>query len=260
MSNWNSAGNPALFFCATVSRGGSLLYASSIASRKEIGMSRFQAVVFDMDGVIFDSERIYRLMEHRTAARYGLPDEKVEPFCDLIAGGTKATNRKHFEDTFGTKIDYMEFRAHVNAGVDAYGRDPGFDVKPGIRELLDYLKENGFAVALATSTDSERAEYHLKRHGLFGYFDRIVYGNMVERGKPEPDIYLKACEELGVAPEKAVGVEDSINGVISSKRAGLFTAMVVDLIRPDERAKAHTDCILSHADELIPILAEDKTE
>ncbi|MBR0147141.1 MAG: HAD family phosphatase [Eubacterium sp.] len=219
-------------------------------------MGRFKAVVFDMDGVIFDSERVYRMMEHRAAAKYGFPDEKVEPFCDLIAGGTKETNRKHFEATFGTDVDYMEFREVVNSGVDAYGRDPGYDVKPGIRELLEYLKENGYLVGVATSTARERAEYHLKKHGLIGYFDKIIYGDMVHRGKPEPDIYLTACETLGVRPEEAVGVEDSINGVISSGRAGLYTIMVIDLIQPDEKARAHADQILDSAEEIIPLLSE----
>lgn len=219
-------------------------------------MGRFKAVVFDMDGVIFDSERVYRMMEHRAAAKYGFPDEKVEPFCDLIAGGTKETNRKHFEATFGTDVDYMEFREVVNSGVDAYGRDPGYDVKPGIRELLEYLKENGYLVGVATSTARERAEYHLKKHGLIGYFDKIIYGDMVHRGKPEPDIYFTACETLGVRPEEAVGVEDSINGVISSGRAGLYTIMVIDLIQPDEKARAHADQILDSAEEIIPLLSE----
>lgn len=221
---------------------------------------RFKAVVFDMDGVIFDSEKVYRMMEHRAAAKYGLPDEKVEPFCNLIAGGTKDTNRKHFEAMFGTDIDYMEFREVVNSGVDAYGRDPGYDVKPGIRELLSFLKEQGILVGLATSTARERAEYHLKRHGLYDYFDRIIYGDMVKRGKPNPDIYLAACETLGVSPQETVGVEDSINGVVSSGRAGLFTAMVVDLIEPNETALEHANVVCRSAEELHRMLASDTYE
>ena len=212
------------------------------------------AVVFDMDGVIFDSEKVYRMMEHRTAAEYGLPDELVEPFCEKIAGGTKATNRKHFEETFKTDIDYFEFREKVNAGVDAYGRDPGYDVKPGIRELLRFLKEKGIKIGLATSTDSSRAEYHLKRHELYDFFDEIVYGNMVPKGKPEPDIFLKTCEALSVSPENAMGVEDSINGVISSSRAGLFTVMVIDLIRPNDVVRKCADRILNSAEEIIPLM------
>ncbi|MBR6172306.1 MAG: HAD family phosphatase [Eubacterium sp.] len=214
------------------------------------------AVVFDMDGVIFDSERIYRLMEHREAARYGLPDELVEPFCDRIAGGTKDTNRHHFEEMFGTDIDYFVFRQGVNEGVDAYGRDPGFDVKPGIEKLLHYLKEQGIRIGLATSTAHERAEYQLKKHNLYDFFDEIVYGNMVAKGKPNPDIYLYACEKLGTAPECTIGVEDSINGVISSKRAGLFTVMVIDLIKPNDVVKEHADAIFTNAEEIIGLIEE----
>ena len=229
-------------------------WADAAGERKRGSMGKYKAVVFDMDGVIFDSERIYRMMEHREAAKYGLPDELVEPFCNRIAGGTKETNRRHFEEMFGTDIDYMVFREGVNAGVDAYGRDPGYDVKPGIMELLDFLKAENFRIGLATSTAHERAEYHLKRHGLYDYFDEIVYGDSVPRGKPNPDIYQAACERLGVAPKEAVGVEDSINGVVSSGRAGLFTVMVVDLIQPNDVVREHADLILDRADELIPVL------
>lgn len=212
---------------------------------------KVDAVVFDMDGVIFDSERIYRMMEHRAAAKYGLPDDRVERFCDLIAGGTKETNRIHFETVFQSDIDYLEFRKTVNEGVDAYGRDPGFDVKPGIRELLKFLKEEGILIGLATSTARERAEYHLKRHGLLEYFDGIVFGDMVSRGKPAPDIYLTACRTLGTEPERTIGVEDSVNGVLSSSAAGLITVMVVDLIRPTEQVKEKADRIYESADEII---------
>ena len=207
-----------------------------------------------MDGVIFDSERIYRMMEHRQAAVYGLPDELVESFCDKIAGGTKEVNSRHFEETFHSGIDYLEFRLGVMQGVDAYGRDPGFDVKPGIRELLQYLSDNGIKVGLATSTAEDRAEYQLKRHGLYDYFDDIVYGNMVKHGKPEPDIYLMACERLGIRPENTMGVEDSVNGIIACSRAGLFTVMVVDLIKPNEVVKEKADVIFESAEEITELL------
>ena len=217
---------------------------------------RIDAVVFDMDGVIFDSERIYRLMEHREAAKYGLPDELVETFCDRIAGGTKEGNRRHFEEVFHSDIDYYVFRQGVNEGVDSYGKDPGFDVKPGIRELLEYLKQNGITTGLATSTASERAEYQLKKHGLYDYFDDIVYGNMVERGKPAPDIYLAACERLGTRPENTMGVEDSINGILSCSAAGLYTVMVIDLIQPNDEVKEKADRIFLNAGEIIGLLDE----
>ncbi len=217
---------------------------------------KIEAVVFDMDGVIFDSERIYRIMEHREAAKYGLPDELVEIFCDRIAGGTKEVNRHHFDEVFHSGIDYYVFRQGVTEGVDSYGRDPGFDVKPGIIELLEYLSGKGIKIGMATSTASERAEFQLKKHGLYDYFDDIVYGNMVEHGKPAPDIYLEACRRLGTAPENTMGVEDSINGILSCSAAGLFTVMVVDLIKPNEAVKEKADRIFQNAEEIIKLLEE----
>ena len=219
-------------------------------------MGKVQAAVFDMDGVIFDSERIYRMMEHRQAAKYGLPDELVDHFCELIAGGTRDTNKRHFEEVFHSDVDYLEFREGVNAGVDAYGRDPGFDVKPGIRELLTWLREKGIKIGLATSTAERRAIYHLERHGLKDYFDVLVYGNMVTRGKPEPDIFLRACELLGTAPENTIGVEDSINGIRACSAGGLITVMVVDLIEPNDLVREKADAIFRRADEIIGLVEE----
>ncbi len=210
----------------------------------------FKAVVFDMDGVIFDSEKIYRKFEHERAAHYGLDDSKVDMFCDLIAGGTKEVNSRHFDEVFQSGIPYEEFRQGVMDNVDKYSREIGYDLKPGVREFLDFLKERGIKIALATSTAKERAELHLKSHGLYEYFDGFVYGDMIKTGKPEPDIYLKACEILGVAPEDAIGVEDSINGVLSSAAAGLYTIMVVDLIKPNEKVDGKAKHIFNKITEI----------
>jgi len=204
---------------------------------------KVKAVVFDMDGVIFDSEKIYRKNNYIMAERYGLPMEKVEEYSNRIAGGTKDTNKLHFEEMFGTDIDFMEFRKAVHDGVDQHAMEFGFEMKPGIKEFLAYLKERNIRIAMATSTAKDRAEHHLKSHGIFEYFEEIAYGNMVERGKPNPDIYLLACKMLGVEPTECAAVEDSINGVVSAHRAGLYTIMVVDLIQPNETAKECADFI-----------------
>jgi HAD superfamily hydrolase (TIGR01509 family) len=113
-------------------------------------------------------------------------------------------------------------------------QDYGIDIKSGVVETLSTLQRRGIKMAVATSTDRSRAEDKLIRTGLMKYFDELVYGDDIENGKPFPDIYLKACEKLGVAPEKAVAVEDSINGIISASDAGLYPVMVVDLIEPNE--------------------------
>ena len=215
-------------------------------------MSEFKGIVFDMDGVILDSEKIYRKYEYVAAEKYGLPMDNIEEFCNRIAGGTKHTNKVVFQEFFNTDIDYMEYRDVVSAGVEAYATEHGYEVKPGIKELFDFLKERGIKIALATSTDKDRATRFLEPHGLLPYFDAMVFGDIIPpgRGKPNPDIYLAACKQLGTEPAETIGVEDSRNGVLSSSRGGLFTVMVVDLIPPDDAVREYADKIYTNAYEI----------
>jgi DNA helicase-2/ATP-dependent DNA helicase PcrA len=113
----------------------------------------------------------------------------------------------------------------------------GVPLKPMVRETLRALRENNCQLAVVTATGIDRATQNLKETGLYEYFDRIVSGSMVERGKPAPDIYLYACEQLQILPEDAFAVEDSPNGVISASEAGCKTIMVPDLSAPDEELK-----------------------
>ncbi|MBO5609178.1 MAG: HAD family phosphatase [Eubacterium sp.] len=212
----------------------------------------FKAVVFDMDGVILDSEKIYRKYEMLAAEHFGLPTDNIEEFCNKIAGGTKHTNKLVFDEFFDTDLDYMTYRDFISEGVERHAAENGYEVKKGVKELFDFLKEKGIKIALATSTDKDRATRFLEPHGLLPYFDQMIFGDVIPagRGKPNPDIYLKACELIGTKPEETIGVEDSINGIKSSKTAGLYTVMVIDLIVPDEENKKYADRIY---DEIIKI-------
>ena len=102
------------------------------------------------------------------------------------------------------------------------------------KEIVGFLKENGIKIALATATAPDRAERCLTRVGLFSYLDAVVCASMVKKGKPEPDIYLKAASELGLKPEECIAVEDSPNGIISAYRAGCRAVMIPDMDEPDE--------------------------
>ena len=110
-----------------------------------------------------------------------------------------------------------------------------------IHKHLEYLKENRIPTALASSTRRTAVMEHLDRAGITSYFQKIICGDMVEHGKPAPDIYLKACEELGVAPGQALAVEDSFNGIRSAYAAGLYTVMVPDQLPPTEEILALVD-------------------
>lgn len=213
-----------------------------------------KAIVFDMDGVIFDSEKLYRKHWMITGKEYGIPEDTMRELCNLIAGSTKERNEKLMKSRFGEDFDYMTFREKTMSRMDQDILENGVELKPGVVELFEYLKANEYQIGLATSTQRERAERNLENAGILSYFDKIVYGGVVANGKPAPDIYLKACEDLGVKPCEAMGIEDSINGVKSSSAAGLYTVMVVDLIEPTEEIRPMTDRIFNSLFEVMDLL------
>ena len=210
-----------------------------------------KAVVFDMDGVIFDSEKLYRKHWMISAKENGISEDIMQGLLDKIAGATKERNEKLMKSHFGQDFDYMRFRKLTMDRMDEDIRENGVELKPGVMELFDYLKGNGYLIGLATSTQRERAEGNLKRAGILDYFDGIMYGGIVEHGKPAPDIYEHACALLGVKTDEAIGIEDSINGVKSSHAAGLYTIMVIDLIKPNEE-------VIDMADQIYDSLYEVK--
>lgn len=216
-----------------------------------------KAVVFDMDGVIFDSEKLYRKHWMITGKEYGIPKTQMEDLCNQIAGATRETNEKLMKSHFGEDFDYDTFRSKTMNRMDEDIREHGVELKPGVLELFQYLKEHGIKIGLATSTQQERAERNLRNAGILEQFDYIMYGGIVANGKPAPDIYLAACKGLGIEPSEAIGVEDSINGVKSSAAAGLYTIMVIDLIEPTEEIKPLADQIFHSLFEIIDLLNKE---
>ncbi len=201
-----------------------------------------KAVVFDMDGVIFDSERCVLESWEVVAGRHGLQGiREVFPKC---LGLTREATRQVMLDCYGDDFPYDAFREE--ASVVFHGKYDGgrLPLKPGARELLFALNERGIKTALATSTRSASVLPELRDAGLLPYFDVVICGDMIANSKPAPDIFLRACEELQVAPEEAFGIEDSFNGVRSASSAGLHTIMVPDMKEPDTEITALADVIL----------------
>jgi HAD superfamily hydrolase (TIGR01509 family) len=197
----------------------------------------FKAVVFDMDGVITDTEKLYRKYQLEEGAIRGIPEDVMLAACERIAGGNKYTNKAPFEEVVQRGIDYFEFRECVMNKLDNHIKTYGVELKYGVKDTLKYLKDKNIKIGLATSTIEERAIGYLTHHDIYKYFDKLIFGNMVEHGKPAPDIYLKACQELGTMPEETIAVEDSINGIKSAAAAGLYPVMVIDLIQPKDEIK-----------------------
>ncbi len=191
-----------------------------------------EAVIFDMDGVIFDSEKVICDLWEEIAEEYNL-DGMEELMIKCIGINDKATCRL-FKETYGEDFDYDYYKGicleRYHEKYDG-GRLP---MKPGVNELLSFLKENGIKVALASSTRKTIVVSQLKDAGIYDYFQVVVCGDMVSRSKPEPDIFLKAAEELGVDCANAYIIEDSFNGIKAAYSAKAKPIMVPDLIGPDE--------------------------
>lgn len=213
-----------------------------------------KAVVFDMDGVLLDTEKIYRMHWKKAGREFGKTEAQMDHVCRLIAGGTTDHTRQVFAEEFGEDFPYMECRKLTYEMMEKYISEHGIDLKPGVIKTLEHLKENRLKIAVATSTREELARERLRMTGIYDYFDELVYSNMVARGKPNPDIYLKACEMLGVAPGDAIGVEDSINGVKACHAAGLYTVMVIDLIQPDRDIFPYCNQIYASMDEMLDLV------
>ena len=194
-----------------------------------------RAVVFDMDGVLFDTERVCMDSWMSVAAEEGLPDmEEIFPRC---IGRNANDSRKIVLEAYGQDFDYDTFRRKASDWFWEYIEKNGLPMMEGVRELLEWLKEEEWIVGLASSTKRSSVLDHLERAKIRGYFQAIVTGDMVTHSKPLPDIYLTACRHLGIEPCEAYAIEDSPNGIRSAYAAGMCPLMVPDILQPDEEIK-----------------------
>ncbi len=202
---------------------------------------KIQTVVFDMDGVLFDTERLcmkgWREVGH--AGGYGKAAEMGEMCIGLNANDTRALILSECGEDFPFDAYMSEISAWMRDSIDR----GGLPVKDGVREILQYLKENGFRIALASSSRRESVMRHLERAGLTDYFETVIGGDMVKHSKPRPDIYRMACGELGINPAEAYAIEDSPNGIRAAYSAGMQAIMVPDLIAPTEEMR-QLSCVI----------------
>ena len=218
-------------------------------------MRAFKAAVFDMDGVIFDSERAVIECWKQIAPQYGITD--IETHCIAATGLNEEATRRIFKEQYGDELPYDEMRAARRA-LFMERFDKGLvPVKEGAKELLQYLKESGHKVALASSTSEGTVRRELGMAGLLEYFDFIIGGNNVTHSKPDPEIFLKAMAGLGVDPEESIVIEDSYNGVRAGHASGAFVAMVPDLLPPTDEILPLTDMVVESLTELLAMLREE---
>ncbi|MCQ2540491.1 MAG: HAD family phosphatase [Acetatifactor sp.] len=205
-----------------------------------------KAVLFDMDGTLIDTEKYYRVFWPMAMAEFGytLTDEQVLSMRSLGRPFAPA----QLKAWFGEDLDYYAVRNRRKELMEEVIDRDGIQLKPGAVEILEELKKRGVLIAIATATDLERTEKYLKVTGIREYFDRLISATQVKEGKPSPDIYLYACEQLGLAPEECIAVEDSPNGVTSAYRAGCKVVMVPDQTEPDEELSKKLFACVSRLD------------
>ncbi len=209
-----------------------------------------KAVVFDMDGVLFDTESVCMKAWDYAGEVMGVGKAGYMVLKTLGMNADKAV--EIIKTEFGAGFDAVKFKQIGKNYSYDYFNTYGVPEKPGLYEILDYLKNKGYKIALASSTSSQSVHHHLKEKDIEKYFDAVICGDMVEKSKPEPDIYLKACAQLNENPDNCIAIEDSKNGILSAHRAGLQVIMVPDLWQ----GEAETDSfLLAKCKSLIEIMS-----
>lgn len=215
-----------------------------------------KAVIFDLDGLLVDTEIIsYRILEEILAGfgyRFTL-----EEYTRGFSGKPETANSAHLVEAYQLPWTPEEALERILRREEEL-HTQGVELKPGAKELLAYLQETGRGIAMASSSTRDRALNLLDQHGVTGYFQRFVFAGEVERGKPAPDVFLKACEKLGEAPEDCLVLEDSEAGIQAAHAARIPVICVPDLKTPERRFLDLTAAVCPSLDQVIPYLSDKK--
>ena len=194
-----------------------------------------KVVIFDMDGILFDTESLYIKCWVKIAEAFQL--DNIEAVLKQCIGTNENKTKEILKAHYGEMFDLDFYHTKVKGQFLNYIEEHGMPMKQGVHELLLYLKENGYKIGLASSTKVEAVKSELKSAGISHYFEVIVGGDMVKESKPSPEIYLLACKELGVKPKEAIAIEDSLNGIRAAYAAGMKPIMVPDLVEPTQEVQ-----------------------
>lgn len=211
-----------------------------------------KSVIFDMDGLLLDTEKLLVRFWQEAARESGF--DMTREIALNIRSMHRSFAIPYLKSVLGDDFDYLKIRSRRMELMNEHLEKHGLELKKGAKTFLTYLNENKIPAAVATATDYERAEKYLKETGIFGYFDKIICATMVKVGKPKPDIYIYAASELGLEPSECAALEDSPNGVKSAAAAGCKTIMVPDLTEPDEELSRIIAAKAGSLDEVIGIL------
>ena len=211
-----------------------------------------RGAIFDMDGLMFDTEKLvyenWLEMMTRRGFEYNLDIYKK------TVGKRKAEVELYYKSVYGADFPYWELADMCRNNYIERVKREGLPVKKGLYELLGFLRANGVKLAVATSTSRQTTELNLELTDTAKYFDVLVCGNEVRNGKPDPEVFLTASEKLGEAPESCLALEDSINGIRAARSAGNITVMVPDMLQPTPELLPMIDFLCRDLSEVIPRL------
>ena len=192
-----------------------------------------QGIVFDMDGVLFDTESLYNTSFRLVAKEMHI--DEIEKLIKECVGLNHNDMRLYVEANYPS----VPFETFMKKGMIIFNGllEEGIPLKEGTKEILSYLSNTDLKIGLASSSTYKIVMHNLVQSGLTSCFRVVIGGDMVTHSKPKPDIYLKACKELGIEPQHSIAVEDSINGIKSAYAAGLKTVMIPDQTPPTDEIK-----------------------
>lgn len=212
---------------------------------------QIKAVIFDMDGVLLDSESVCDRCFEQAAIEQNIEDRK--PIIEDARGMGKPSFMDFIAKTYGDKIDTELLWNRASELFHIVEDKEGLSLLPFVKEILEYLKPN-YKIALASSTRRSSVERQMKATGIWDFFDVTVCGDDVQNTKPSPEIYKKAVKDLNLLPENCLAIEDSLNGIKSGTSAGLKVIMVPDQVKPNDQIKSLVWKIFDSLGELKSIL------
>jgi len=213
-----------------------------------------RGAIFDMDGLMFDNEKLFAISWAEQAKRFGF--EPIAEFHRAVCGSSGTLARDIVRKFYPGISDANAF---INDGCDGVARMMAESVpeKEGVHEILDFLKESGYRLAVASSSELDLIRSNLERTGLSDHFTVILSASQVAHGKPAPDIFLAACEALQLTPEECYVFEDGINGVKAGIAAGCHTIMIPDIIPPTQELLEKCEGIYPSLTKALEVIKEN---
>lgn len=215
---------------------------------------KIQGVIFDMDGLMFDTERLAIWSIKELGKRCGT--DFLSGMPDLMGVNARVSERA-YKKRFGEDFDYWKYRKMRQELVDQYIREHGMPKKPGLDEILNFLEKNHIPMALGTSCEESVVKGYLDLAGIESFFSVVICGNMVKKSKPDPEVFQKAAEGLGVKPGNILVLEDSYHGIRAAHAGGFISCMVPDLQPLTEEMKKLSQWQVKDLSQVIPLIQKN---